>query len=46
MVQTLATLLMIILSATVHADIVFPNLTADDLNGRSLNLPAFFRSYH
>ncbi len=42
MVQTLATLLMIILSATAHADIIFPNLTADDLNGRSLNLPTDF----
>ncbi len=32
--------MIILLSPMAQADVVFPPLTADDLNGRSLNLPA------
>ena len=40
MVRIFATLMIILLSPMAQADVVFPPLTADDLNGRSLNLPA------
>jgi hypothetical protein len=40
MVRIFATLMIILLSPVAQADVVFPPLTADDLNGRSLNLPA------
>lgn len=40
MVRTFATLMIILLYPMAQADVVFPPLIADDLNGRSLNLPA------
>ena len=40
MVRIFATLMINLLSPMAWADVVFPPLTADDLNGRSLNLPA------
>lgn len=42
MMRTLVVLVIIVLSTTAQADVIFPNLTADDLNGRSVNLPADF----
>ena len=42
MLQTLVLLVIMVLSTTAQADVVFPNLIADDLNGRSVNLPADF----
>tara|TARA_B100000787_G_scaffold125448_1_gene94682 strand:+ start:334 stop:843 length:510 start_codon:yes stop_codon:yes gene_type:complete len=41
-VRIFATLIIILLSPMATANVVFPLLTADDLNGRSLNLPADF----
>jgi hypothetical protein len=40
MVRIFATLMINLLSPMAWADVVFPPLTADDLNGRSLNLLA------
>ena len=42
MLRTLVLLVIMVLSTTAQADVVFPNLIADDLNGRSVNLPADF----
>ena len=40
MVRILATLMLILLTPMAQAELVFPTLTADDLNGRSLSIPA------
>ena len=40
--RTLGILIIMVLSTAAQADVVFPNVTADDLNGRSVNLPADF----
>ena len=42
MVQILSTIMIVFLSAAAQADVIFPSLTADDLNGRTLELPADF----
>ena len=42
MVRVLTIFIIMALSATAHADSIFPTLVADDLNGRSLSLPADF----
>ena len=42
MMRTLVVLAMMVLSTTAQTDVVFPNLTADNLNSRILNLPADF----
>ena len=42
MVRILTIFIIMALSATTQADSTFPTLMADDLNGRSLSLPADF----
>ena len=42
MVRILSAIMIVFLSVTAQADVIFPSLTADDLNGRSLELPADF----
>ena len=42
MVRILAVAIMVMLSATVQANSIFPTLVANDLNGRSLSLPSDF----
>ena len=42
MMRTLVVLAMMVLSTTAQTDVFFPNLTADNLNSRILNLPADF----
>ena len=42
MVRILTIFIIMALSATAQADSTFPTLMADDLNGRSLSLPADF----
>ena len=42
MVQILSAIMIVFLSVTAQAGVIFPSLTADDLNGRSLELPADF----
>ena len=42
MVRILGIIVITFLSAMAHADVIFPSLTADDLNGRSLDLPGDF----
>ena len=42
MVRILSTIMIVFLSAAAQAEVIFPSLTADDLNGRRLELPADF----
>ena len=42
MVRILSTFMIVFLSAAAQADVIFPSLTTDDLNGRRLELPADF----